>query len=401
MPPLKVKYSRPWLYPKQIQAFFNDRRYSVIEGSTKSGKTVSCIVWIYETAVLGAPDRNYWWVAPVYSQAKIAYRRLKKYLPEGTFKANESELKITLINGAHIFFKSGENPDNLYGEDVYGCVIDEASRIREDSWFAVRSTLTATRGPIRIIGNVKGRRNWFFILARKAQSGDKDMFYSKITAYDAVDAGILDPAEVEDAKAVLPEKVFRELYLAEPADDEGNPFNIKAIHACIVPVSTKPPVVYGIDLAKSYDWTVITGLDEHGHESVLERFQKGWDDTVSTIKRVVGKNTRAVIDATGVGDPIAERLQNEGFTNIESFKFTASSKQQLMESLAVSIQSGHVGFNSPILVSELESFEYVYTRTGVKYSAPEGMHDDTVCSLALANYRMHFTTEIQPRIRSI
>jgi hypothetical protein len=34
-------YVRPKLYAKQSAAFFNDYRYSWIEGSTKSGKTVS------------------------------------------------------------------------------------------------------------------------------------------------------------------------------------------------------------------------------------------------------------------------------------------------------------------------------------------------------------------------
>jgi hypothetical protein len=33
-------------YPKQSAAFFNDCRYSWIEGSTKSGKTVSCMGWL-------------------------------------------------------------------------------------------------------------------------------------------------------------------------------------------------------------------------------------------------------------------------------------------------------------------------------------------------------------------
>lgn len=37
-------------------------------------------------------------------------------------------------------------------------------------------------------------------------------------------------------------------------------------------------------------------------------------------------------------------------------------------------------------MNELESFEYEYTRTGVRYTAPEGMHDDCVMALALAVY---------------
>ena len=32
----------------------------------------------------------------------------------------------------------------------------------------------------------------------------------------------------------------------------------------------------------------------------------------------------------------------------------------------------------------MESFEYEQTRTGVRYSAPEGLHDDCVVALALA-----------------
>jgi hypothetical protein len=36
--------------------------------------------------------------------------------------------------------QSADNPDTLYGEDVHAAVIDEASRMKEDSFYAVRST---------------------------------------------------------------------------------------------------------------------------------------------------------------------------------------------------------------------------------------------------------------------
>lgn len=55
-----------------------------------------------------------------------------------------------------------------------------------------------------------------------------------------------------------------------------------------------------------------------------------------------------------------------------------------MEGLASSIQKSEV-YITEEMVDELESFEFVYSRGGVKYSAPEGMHDDIVCALALAN----------------
>ena len=52
------------------------------------------------------------------------------------------------------------------------------------------------------------------------------------------------------------------LYYAKAAEDEGNPFGSEAIQACIKPLSDKPPVVWGWDLAKKRDWTVGVGLDE-------------------------------------------------------------------------------------------------------------------------------------------
>lgn len=220
-----IEYQRPWLADYQKSALFNDKRYALVEGSTKAGKTAPCLIWLAEQAMRGREGQNFWWVAPVYTQAEIAFRRMKRGLPREIQQKHDSDRWIRLPNGAVMWFKSGEKPDNLYGEDVYAAVVDEASRIRQDSWIALRSTLTATRGPARIIGNVKGRSNWFYQMARDAErhAGDpaSNMSYAKITAIDAVAAGILDQEEIDDAKAKLPEAVFNELYLAIPGDADG------------------------------------------------------------------------------------------------------------------------------------------------------------------------------------
>jgi phage FluMu gp28-like protein len=379
-----VIYSRPHFYPKQAAFLFAPERYSITEASTKSGKTVGCIGWLLEQAMLnGAQGRNYWWVAPTHPVCKVAYRRMKRAIPNDLYSGNETEQTITLANGAVIWFKGADNPDGLYGEDVYAAVVDEATRCKADAWYAVRSTLTKTRGPVRIIGNVKGRKNWAYQLARKAESGAPDMAYFKLTAYDAVEGGILDPAEIEDAKRTLPDDVFRELYLAEPSDDGGNPFGIDAIRKCIAPLSTSPAQFWGWDLAKSTDWTVGIALDASGAVCQLERWQGPWETTITRIRSLTG-SLPALVDSTGVGDPVLESLQKNGGQNFEGFKFSAPSKQQLMEGLAVAIQQKTVRYPEGVIVNELEAFEYEYTRTGVRYSAPEGLHDDAVCALALA-----------------
>jgi hypothetical protein len=189
--------------------------------------TVGCIIWIFEEALKGKRGDNCYWVAPVYTQSKIAYERLKRYLgkKQSIFTANESQLYIRLINGVTIWFKSGDKPDSLYGDDVIAVVIDEASRCKEEVWTAIRSTITQTKGRVKVIGNVKGKQNWFFKKSRLAEGGTKkNMSYHKLTAMDAVDGGVFDMEELEDAKESLAEEIFQELYFAEAFDDRGKPF---------------------------------------------------------------------------------------------------------------------------------------------------------------------------------
>jgi phage terminase large subunit-like protein len=129
-------YQRPEeLYPKQVEAIFDPKRISVIEASTKSGKTLGSICWLYEEAFKGRAGENFWWVAPVASQSKIAFDRMRRMITEReTFSVHLTDRTITLMNGAIIRFLSGDHADTLYGEDVKACVIDEASRFKEDAW---------------------------------------------------------------------------------------------------------------------------------------------------------------------------------------------------------------------------------------------------------------------------
>lgn len=388
-------FRRILLYPKQAAIVDDPARFTICEASSKAGKTASHLEWLLEQAIQAGAG-NWWWVATVSDVADIAFRRaqdrLKGYLESRAqrvkvgepypYRANLSR-KFIELNGATIWFKSADKSDSLYGEDVRGAVADEISRWKPDAWTALYSTLTATRGRAKLIGNVKGRRNFAYLLARKAEAGEFDWGYHKLTAYDAIKGGVLDTETIEQAKRDLPDAVFRELYLAEAGDDGGNPFGIKAIELCqLEQPSSNPTVAFGVDLAKSSDYCWLIGLDAQGHQTVSERWQGDWGSTRTRILERVGA-IHTLIDSTGVGDPIVEDLQRER-SSIEGFKFTSTSKQQLMEGLASSIQRGEVRFSDLILIAELEAFEYEYTKTGARYSAPPGLHDDGVCALALA-----------------
>lgn len=386
-----IDYTRPWVADYQQRMLDCPARYTVTEASTKAGKTASHIIWLFEQALQGHEGQQFWWVAPVYGQAEIAFSRMKRQVSvPGFFIANQSKLTLTLPNGAIIAFKSADKPDNLYGDDVYAAVFDEYTRAKEAAWVALRSTLTATRGKCKFIGNVKGKKNWGWVLAQKAKAesasgGGSTYAYFKITAYDAAKAGILEYDEIEQARQDLPEHVFKELYLAEASDDGSNPFGISHLRGCVYPggLALGPAVCYGIDLAKSVDYTVVVGLNAEGHICYLERWQADWPATKERIKRLPDSPT--LIDGTGAGSPIVDDLQLVR-RNTEGFIFTNASKQALMEGLATDFQARATGFpGGDWLQDELEAFEYTRSPTGKwLYSAPDGLHDDGVCAYALA-----------------
>ncbi len=216
-----VTIKKPKLTSYQKDFLYNEARFTITEASTKVGKTFAHIWWIFEQAHLptNKPNYNYWWVAPVYSQTKIAFNRLRvKVAPTGLYKINESNLIITTPEGVNIHFKSADKPDNLFGEDVYGVVFDEAPRAKVEAFHALRSTITSTRGKMKLIGNFGGTSNWMHQLKEKALT-DNEYAYFKITAWDAVSAGILDEEEILQAQRDLPAKIFKQLYLAEEQEN--------------------------------------------------------------------------------------------------------------------------------------------------------------------------------------
>ena len=94
-------YQRPKLARYQLDGLFCPERYAVLEATTKSGKTVGCMAWLLEQAVVcKTPGREFWWVAPILDQARIPYRRIKRGLPQNVYADDKTHLRLTLANGA-------------------------------------------------------------------------------------------------------------------------------------------------------------------------------------------------------------------------------------------------------------------------------------------------------------
>jgi len=318
------------------------------------------------------------YVTPTYHLAKVFFDDIAKIIPSEIAQANKSDLTFKFITGGEIRFFTGERLDNFRGLRLHNVIIDEAAYIPhlQDAWNnAIRPTLTDFEGKALFISTPRGKDFFYNLYLRN--SGDWKSF--KYTTYDNP---FIKVSEIDDAKNSLPMSAFEQEFMANPSENSANPFGIDFIRQNIQTLSINNPICYGIDLAKSYDYTVILGLDANGTVCSFDRFQSDWSTTKAKIRGL--GNVPKLIDATGVGDPIVEELQREDYL-IEGFKFTSQSKQQLMEGLVTSIQQGNVKYPDGIIVDELSIFEYIYTANGVKYSAPNGMHDDCVCALALAN----------------
>jgi hypothetical protein len=149
-------------------------------------------------------------------------------------------------------------------------------------------------------------------------------------------------------------------------------------------------MVWGVDLAKGIgpgkrgDYTCAIALDSRGRVCRFERWQDSWQRIEDRLADILGQ-VPAIVDSTGVGSPVVDRLIQRGLP-VTPFVFTSPSKQMLMGGLAAAIHQRRIEYPDGAIREELEAYEYVYDEhsRAVKYSAPPGLHDDCVCSLALA-----------------
>jgi hypothetical protein len=372
-----MRLELPQPHTNQQKILDSQSRFRVVMCGRRFGKSELSQIEIITNALLG---KNVAYITPTYQLARVFFERLTQAVP---FQSNKSELTIKFPNGGSVDFFTGERMDNLRGRKFHLVVVDEASFIPnlEDGWLnSIRPTLTDYKGRAIFLSTPKGK-NFFYSLFLKGGEPDWEAF--RFTTYDNP---YIDKGEIDDARTQLPEVVFEQEYMANPAENSSNPFGSSYIKQCTFPISPEPAIVYGVDLAKAVDWTVIIGLDRNGSVCHFDRFQKDWRQTKQTILSL--NKAPILIDSTGVGDPIFEDLQREGLA-INGFKFSSTSKQQLMEGLSSAIQQRKITYPEGNIVNELEVFEYQYTATGVRYSAPPGFHDDCVMSLALAWH--HYT----------
>jgi hypothetical protein len=407
----------PKLYDKQRKFVEDQARYTLCEAGTKSGKTLGCACWLVKNAWTQA-ETIWWWIAPSYAQAMIAFEliihgdRMNAYgneqrggavgrmlrVPEQCrIRRSGPHPEIELCQGSLIQFRTAAEPDRLYGAGVAGAVIDEASRLSERAFIAIRSTLTMTRGQLKIIGNPRGTRSWFYKLCVKAKSEGEEYSYHHLCS---ADNPFIAPAEIEDARRILPERAFRELYLGEAQEGEGQVFTHIA-QACSVSGIQQPIAghvyVIGWDVGRKQDYSAVSVVDcsiRPLQEVRLERLSRiNYElqfERVRTLSQRYFK-ARVLFDGTSVGGDLVGEIAEKAGISAEPFTFTSSSKCEIVNRMAATLENKEMtlqaeGLEAEIARGELELFEAkpIGNSSNVKYGAPEGSHDDTVIARCLA-----------------
>lgn len=384
-------------HEKQLLFHNSNARWRVLNCGRRWGKT-ECAVAEGLKLSFKKPGQRGWIVAPTYPLSQEDWRTLLKITPIKLVRGEplKAERKFVFINGSEIELKSADNEGGLRGAGLDFCILDEASRIKEDSWNALRPALSDKQGKGIFISTPKGK-NWFYRLFLKGKDGldkyESWHFPSNTNPYFPQEEWI-------EAKESYPSDWFSQEYEANFLEDVAAVFRDvegKIKGEFEEPIAGKK-YFGGVDVAKYQDFTVIIVLDQNKHLCYFERFNRlNWDIQKIKIANVFKKyNASGFIDSTGVGDPIYEDLSNQLPYQVYSFKFTNESKMNLITSLQVAFEQGQVSFPAiPVMIDELQAFEYEMLTSGkFRYSAPEGYHDDCVISLGLANWAVeHLITE--------
>ncbi len=353
-------------------------------------------------------DCTYGYVAPTFRQAKsiavVDPMMMKHYLPKEVCKKpfNESDLRQEFITGCVLEMKGADDPDSIRGVGWKGVVLEEWAMMRYGRiiWEEILEPILRENGGWALFLFTPKGRNFAYEYFEKAKS-DKtgDWGYSLLRASES---GLINAVELEKAKQSMPERLFMQEFECEFLEDASSVFH--GVDSCVYgSLENAMPghkYIIGADLGRTNDYTVFIVLDVGLNRVVgFDRLSDtSWniqkEKLILLAKRY--NNAQIVIDATGfsAGSVVAEDLKNMPLVDdlkmvnlsVLPFKFTAQSKKALVEKLIVAIEQRLISFpHIEALVDELKAFTYEISALGnIRYTAPEGLHDDCVMALGMA-----------------
>ena len=372
----------------QLEVHNSDARFKVLSAGRRWGKTRLGVNECLDAASKGG---RAWWVSPSYKTSEVGWRPLRQI----TRKIPGAEIRLVdrVVNfpgGGFVAVRSADNPDSLRGEGLDFVVMDECAFMQREAWTeAIRPALSDRQGKVLFISTPKGR-NWFWEIYQRGVSGEEGW---QSWTFPTANNPYIAKEEIDAAKRDLPEMIFRQEYLAEFIDDAGGVFRRVQEAAVLEPREYEEGKQYiaGVDVAASVDFTVVSVLDAESKDQVyLDRFNRvDYPVLIDRMEAIYHRYhmTSMVVESNSIGRPVIDELVTRGL-NIIPFTTTSATKQSIIQNLQAAFENGQIRIlNNPVLVGELLSFESKRNASGgFSYSAPDGMNDDCVMSLAIAWY---------------
>lgn len=378
----------PRLRPDQYAIAQHPAKVKVLSMGRRWGKTVLGGNLSLLTANAGGTVA---WIVPTYKNGRPLWRWIEQVT--GGIRGvdrNRSERIVSFPSGGFLGIYSADSEDSIRGEHFHLIILDEAARIAETAYYdAILPTAADHDADIILISTPKGR-NWFFREHMNALADGQRAAAWQAPSVANPNVNIRRAAEL--ARLRVPERTYQQEWLAEFVEDAG-------VFRRVLDAATARPhdgaqpgarYVCGVDLGKLNDYTVFAVIDVTSNALVyIDRFSQ-IDYTLQLGRlRILHQrfNFDTIIIERNIGEMFIEQALRAGLPVLD-FQTTNASKQKLIDDLSVAFeQSALTIIPEPALLAELQSYEMERTPSGLlRYSAPVGMHDDTVIALALAWY---------------
>lgn len=379
------------LHDAQRVVYSDPARFKVLDCGRRFGKTALAKRAVVDTTLKrGLPVGVF---APTYKNISEVWRSLRETLKQVTVDRSEQEKYLKVVTGGTVECWSLDNIDSLRGRKYALAITDEAAMIRNPEYFdaVIRPTLADYRGGAWFLSTPRGRNHFWQMYQYGLQEFDGQW---KAFHYPTSANPHIPYDEIETAQRQMPDRLFRQEYLAEFLDDGGGVF--RNIRGCIYgemhSLSSLPPSDYafGVDLGKQNDFTVIVVIDRKTNRLVYYDAFNQIDYTLqlNRLKALADRlNPSAVVIERNIGEMFIEEAMRLNIP-VMAFQTTNASKQVLIDSLALAFEQQSITIpQDNRLIGELEAYEMERLPGGTfRYNAPQGMHDDTVIATALAWY---------------
>lgn len=386
------------LHDAQRTVYNDPARFKVLDCGRRFGKTALAKRAVVDTTLKrGLPVGVF---APTYKNISEVWRSLRETLKPVTVERSEQEKYLKVVTGGTVECWSLDNIDSLRGRKYALAITDEAAMIRNPEYFdaVIRPTLADYRGGAWFLSTPRGRNHFWQMFQWGLQEFDGQW---KSFHYPTSANPHIPKDEIATAERQMPDRLFKQEYLAEFLDDGGGVF--RNVRGCIYGLMNEnpqagPEYVFGVDLGKQNDFTVIVVIDVATCRLVYYEAFNQIDYTVQ-LNRLKALSDRlkpsCVVIERNIGEMFIEQAERLELP-VVAFQTTNASKQVLIDSLALAFEQNLISIpNDTRLIAELEGYEMERLPGGTfRYSAPQGMHDDMVIATALAWYGTSIDTSM-------